>query len=182
MWLAGIAVLISRISTCNVPSINLRRGPSLFLFTESNLQSTSISSPDVRPDEATGNSPDQETTEQTSLLDPSHRHQNASNAFPSSRRTYLVQQMIQLRDATKAVLTSSVTNWFLPVVPVAIISESMGWGPVAVFLLNFFAMLPLASLLSYSTEELASNVGQVVGGLINATCGNLVELIVSSKE
>ncbi|KAJ6184189.1 hypothetical protein N7519_005490 [Penicillium mononematosum] len=36
----------------------------------------------------------------------------------------------------------------------------------------------LAALLSFATEELAKSVGQTVGGLINATFGNAVEMIV----
>ena len=45
---------------------------------------------------------------------------------------------------------------------------------------NFFAIIPLASLLSYATEELAAeHVGETVGGLINASFGNAVELIVA---
>jgi Ca2+:H+ antiporter len=38
------------------------------------------------------------------------------------------------------------------------------------------AILPLAALLSFATEELAKSVGQTVGGLINATFGNAVEM------
>jgi Ca2+:H+ antiporter len=48
-----------------------------------------------------------------------------------------------------------------------------------VFTLNFLAIFPLASLLSFSTDELSACVGQTFGGLLNATMGNAVELIVS---
>jgi Ca2+:H+ antiporter len=41
------------------------------------------------------------------------------------------------------------------------------------------AIFPLAELLSWSTEQVAASVGQTIGGLLNATCGNLVEMIVS---
>lgn len=39
--------------------------------------------------------------------------------------------------------------------------------------------MPLASLLSFATEELALRVGQTLGGLLNATLGNVTELIVA---
>ncbi|PHH91114.1 hypothetical protein CDD83_1595 [Cordyceps sp. RAO-2017] len=39
-------------------------------------------------------------------------------------------------------------------------------------------MLPLASMLTFATEQLAAVVGSVAGGLINATFGNAVEMIV----
>jgi len=48
-----------------------------------------------------------------------------------------------------------------------------------VFVLNFVAIVPLAALLSVGTEEIALYSGDVVGGLLNATFGNAVELIVS---
>jgi Ca2+:H+ antiporter len=50
---------------------------------------------------------------------------------------------------------------------------------MATFTLNFLAIIPLASLLSFATEQLAATMGQTLGGLVNATFGNAVELIVS---
>ncbi|KAK6438187.1 Vacuolar calcium ion transporter [Oleoguttula sp. CCFEE 5521] len=52
-------------------------------------------------------------------------------------------------------------------------------NPIAVFAVNFFAIVPLAALLSFATEELSVKLGQTLGGLMNATFGNAVELIVS---
>jgi Ca2+:H+ antiporter len=50
---------------------------------------------------------------------------------------------------------------------------------VAVFVVNFIAIIPLAALLSFATEEVALRTGETLGGLINATFGNAVELIVA---
>lgn len=50
---------------------------------------------------------------------------------------------------------------------------------IAIFVTSFLAIMPLAQLLSYGTEEIALRVGQTLGGLINATLGNAVELIVA---
>lgn len=52
-------------------------------------------------------------------------------------------------------------------------------APVAVFVINFIAIIPLAALLSYATEEIALRIGETLGGLMNATFGNAVELIVA---
>ncbi|KAH9444207.1 hypothetical protein Pst134EB_026586 [Puccinia striiformis f. sp. tritici] len=41
------------------------------------------------------------------------------------------------------------------------------------------AIIPLAKLLGFGTEEIAMRVGQTLGGLLNATLGNAVELIVA---
>lgn len=75
-------------------------------------------------------------------------------------------------------LVRDYVNVLLVFVPLGIIAGAMGWDSTAIFVLNFFAIIPLASLLSFATEELAATMGQALGGLMNATFGNAVELIV----
>jgi Ca2+:H+ antiporter len=79
----------------------------------------------------------------------------------------------------KFVLLSNYANFLLVFVPLGIISGALGWPPIAIFVLNFIAIIPLAALLSFATEELSNEVGDTLGGLVNATFGNAVELIVS---
>lgn len=43
----------------------------------------------------------------------------------------------------------------------------------------FLGIVPLAQLLGFATEELSMRMGQTVAGLMNATLGNAVELIVA---
>lgn len=74
---------------------------------------------------------------------------------------------------------SNYVNFLLVFVPLGIIAGLAHWSPTAVFVLNFLAIIPLASLLSFATEELSVKLGQTLGGLLNATFGNAVELIVS---
>lgn len=64
-------------------------------------------------------------------------------------------------------------------VPLGIIAGKMGWSSTAVFTINFFAIIPLAAVLSFATEEFSLKLGDTLGGLLNATFGNAVELIVS---
>jgi len=45
--------------------------------------------------------------------------------------------------------------------------------------MNFLAIIPLAKLLGESTEQLALHTSQSVGGLLNATYGNAVEIIIA---
>jgi hypothetical protein len=85
----------------------------------------------------------------------------------------------ETRMAIKATLLSDYANYLLVVVPFAILAGPLGWPKSVTFILNFLAIFPLAALLSYSTEELSASVGQIVGGLLNATFGNAVEMIVS---
>jgi Ca2+:H+ antiporter len=79
---------------------------------------------------------------------------------------------------TKITLLSNYVNILLIFVPLGIIAGAMGWNPTTVFALNFFAIIPLAAVLSFATEEISIKLGQTLGGLLNATFGNAVELIV----
>ena len=60
-----------------------------------------------------------------------------------------------------------------------IVAGKQEWSAGWVFGLNFAAIIPLAAVLSFATEEIASRLGETLGGLVNATFGNAVELIVS---
>ncbi|KAJ3144576.1 hypothetical protein HK101_002650, partial [Irineochytrium annulatum] len=70
-------------------------------------------------------------------------------------------------------------NLLLLALPLGLLSGRLEWGPVTTFFLNFCALIPLAKLLGESTEEMALYTGATLGGLMNATLGNLVELLVS---
>ncbi|KAJ1805851.1 hypothetical protein LPJ56_005265 [Coemansia sp. RSA 2599] len=73
---------------------------------------------------------------------------------------------------------SSWINVLLLLVPVGIASHPAKFPDVAIFLINFFAIVPLAKILGYATEQLALHLGDALGGLLNATFGNAVELLV----
>ncbi|EQL31519.1 hypothetical protein RJZ56_002933 [Blastomyces dermatitidis] len=79
----------------------------------------------------------------------------------------------------KATLLNSWINVLLVMVPVGIAIHHAHIDPIAIFVINFIAIIPLAAMLSYATEEIALRTGETVGGLLNATFGNAVELIVS---
>jgi Ca2+:H+ antiporter len=63
--------------------------------------------------------------------------------------------------------------------PVAIACEIMHAGPVAVFGFSALAIIPLAAFIGESTGHLAAHVGPSAGALINATFGNLAEMIIA---
>ena len=70
--------------------------------------------------------------------------------------------------------------WLLAVVPVLFIVEVV--KPEAhslLFILSILSIVPLAALLSHSTESVAAKTGDAVGGLLNATLGNLTELVIA---
>ncbi|KAI8619273.1 Sodium/calcium exchanger protein-domain-containing protein [Chytriomyces sp. MP71] len=64
-------------------------------------------------------------------------------------------------------------------VPIGLLSGVLGWSATAVFALNFCAIIPLAKVLDYATDQLSMRVGDTVGGLLNASFGNAVELIMA---
>src|SRR3954463_1292245 len=70
--------------------------------------------------------------------------------------------------------------WLLSLVPVLFVAKA--FKPEAhafLFLLSVAAIVPLAALMSHATEAVASRTGDAVGGLLNATLGNLTELIIA---
>jgi len=52
--------------------------------------------------------------------------------------------------------------------------------PIAIFLGAAISILGLAALLGAATEELGAHLGHRVGGILNATVGNVGEIIISS--
>jgi len=61
--------------------------------------------------------------------------------------------------------------------PLGFASAHMDWEPQYVFTLNFIAIIPLAWLIGKSTEDVAAKTGETLGGLLNATFGNVVEML-----
>jgi Ca2+:H+ antiporter len=71
--------------------------------------------------------------------------------------------------------------WLLALVPVALVAPKL--VPTAhtlLFVLSVLAIVPLAALLSHATESVAEKTGDTVGGLLNATLGNLTELVIAA--
>jgi Ca2+:H+ antiporter len=71
--------------------------------------------------------------------------------------------------------------WLLVLVPVALVAAKL--APTAhalLFVLAVLAIVPLAALLSRATEAVAEKTGDTVGGLLNATLGNLTELVIAA--
>src|ERR1700712_1978007 len=64
-------------------------------------------------------------------------------------------------------------------VPAAIAAELMHASPVTIFVLAALAIVPLSGFLGRATEEIAAYTGPTLGGLLNATLGNMAELIIA---
>ena len=71
-------------------------------------------------------------------------------------------------------------NWLLLFVPVAIGLEFLAPDRhLLIFVTSSLALLLLAAWLGWATEQLATRIGEGVGGPLNATFGNAAELIIA---
>lgn len=70
--------------------------------------------------------------------------------------------------------------WLLVFVPLVFAAQKLKpEAHTSLFVLSIFAIVPLAALLSHATESVAAKTGDAVGGLLNATFGNLTELVIA---
>ena len=70
--------------------------------------------------------------------------------------------------------------WMLVFVPIVLVAAAaVPHSHTLLFVLSVLAIVPLAALLSHATEAVAAKTGDAVGGLLNATLGNLTELIIA---
>jgi Ca2+:H+ antiporter len=69
-------------------------------------------------------------------------------------------------------------SWFLLVGPLSLWAVYREWSDTCIFWLTFIVMIPLAAILGDFTEEVALHTNEVTGGLINASFGNAVEVVV----
>jgi Ca2+:H+ antiporter len=108
--------------------------------------------------------------------------------LPTTERTSLLETTLEssdedktstLREALTDIVFGKWVSLFLIFMPFCFLAKHLQWGPVWSFWLNFLVMIPLAAILGDFTEEVAAHTNQVVGGLINATFGNAVEVVVA---
>lgn len=70
--------------------------------------------------------------------------------------------------------------WLLVLVPVVLVAQILKPDAhTTLFILSVLAIVPLAALLSRATETVAERTGDMLGGLLNATLGNLTELVIA---
>lgn len=126
-----------------------------------------------------------ETSEHEALLRPPQCGGNQATTTDLGARDSTNKQPEALGASIMRVLRTtlgcSYANLLLPFVFLGVMSGSYGWDDSITFVFSFLAILPLAALLSFATEELSKSVGHTLGGLINATFGNAVEMIVSFR-
>ena len=117
------------------------------------------------------------SNEHTSLLSRHPLRSSDGQPYWKDSRPF-ISWPAQFLHLTWQTLASNIVNVLLVFVPLGIIAGALHWNANVIFIFNFLAIIPLASLLSFATEELSVPLGQTLGGLLNATFGNAVELIV----
>ena len=70
-------------------------------------------------------------------------------------------------------------EWLLAFLPIALVLEFAHGPAVWIFVTSAVTILPLAGIIGHATEDLAARAGPQVGGLLNATFGNVTELIIA---
>ncbi|EMR86898.1 hypothetical protein ACHAP3_000044 [Botrytis cinerea] len=85
-----------------------------------------------------------------------------------------------LRSQLQNTIFNSWINILLIAAPVGIaLNYAGGVNGIVIFVVNFIAIIPLAAMLGFATEEISLHVGESLGGLLNASFGNAVEMIVA---
>jgi len=70
-------------------------------------------------------------------------------------------------------------NWLLVLAPISWVSDLALHRDLLTFLTAAGAIVPVAGIIGGATEQLSIHTGQRVGGLLNATFGNVTELVIS---
>ena len=104
--------------------------------------------------------------EQAAALGGKQRKQRTFFKHIEPKEPFTVRNQIQ------RTLFGSWINILLIAAPVGIVINYIhSVNRVAVFIVNFIAIVPLAAMLSFATEEIALRTGETLGGLLNATFG-----------
>lgn len=107
------------------------------------------------------------------VMDRFHRNKDNHTAMEhtATGQSQRPKQTFTFTGQLRATLLNSPINILLIMVPVGIGVHFTKLNPIGVFVINFIAIIPLAAILSYATEELALRTGETLGGLLNATFG-----------
>ena len=69
--------------------------------------------------------------------------------------------------------------WLLILAPIAVLLDHAKVAAGVIFFCAALAIIPFAKLIVQGTEQVAAHTGATIGGLLNATFGNLPELIIA---
>ncbi|KAF7799565.1 hypothetical protein EIP86_010802 [Pleurotus ostreatoroseus] len=126
-------------------------------------------------------------TDRTPLLPTSNGNSSPNGRSASPKPQTALQKFAELIKAEdgpsytaslRYFLFGSWLNILLVFVPLSYCSHVFNWDAGLRFLFSFIAIMPLAALLGTCTDQLSLKLGETLSGLLNATFGNAVEIIV----
>jgi|EP00945_MAST-04E_sp_MAST-4E-sp1_P007657 Ca2+:H+ antiporter len=83
-----------------------------------------------------------------------------------------------LQVVAREILLGHWMNILMLLTPLAFISKWSNWSEGVTFVASLLALCPFAERISFVTEDLAKYTNDTLGGLLNATFGNVTEVIV----
>lgn len=87
-------------------------------------------------------------------------HQKTVSSSIHSEKSSKRPRKISTKDGFMTIVKSSWVNVLLVFVPIGIASHFV-WSPTITFIMNFLAIIPLAKLLGFATEDIALRTGEV---------------------
>ncbi|KAJ2778442.1 hypothetical protein H4R18_004602 [Coemansia javaensis] len=112
----------------------------------------------------------------------SSNNNNSNNNSNNSSSGRTVPSLSGPPTALRSLQNAVCASWFnvlLVFVPLGYVAHYQRWPVVAVFVLNYLAIIPLSALIGLTIEEVSLRLGRTWGGVVNAVFGNTVELIIA---
>lgn len=88
------------------------------------------------------------------------RTNSLSSSFLAKSEKKKTPKQISAKEGCMVIVKSSWVNLLLVFVPIGIASNYV-WSPTVTFIMNFLAIIPLAKLLGFATEDIALRTGEV---------------------
>lgn len=96
--------------------------------------------------------------------------------LPTTGQSFVGKALVEYRESG---VSNKIFIGMLTLTPLAALADALAFPPLLTFFIAALAVVPLAKTMSDSTEALAHHVGPTIGGLLVATFGNAVELIIA---
>jgi Ca2+:H+ antiporter len=105
---------------------------------------------------------------------------NGSESTDKRRQPSVLSQGVAhyFKVTLSEIFLGSKLNVLLVLLPFAFASKFLGWGMSTTFVFSLLALVPFAERVSFVTEDVAKYTNETLGGLLNATFGNITELLV----
>mmetsp|Transcript_22081 Transcript_22081/g.59567 ORF Transcript_22081/g.59567 Transcript_22081/m.59567 type:complete len:403 (-) Transcript_22081:282-1490(-) len=108
--------------------------------------------------------------------EPSHEPEDGTDGYPDVMANGFAAY---LQHSLSVLILEERLNILMLTTPFAVLGAQQEWSEGLVFFFALVSIAPFAERISFVTEQLALYTNDTLGGLLNATFGNVTELIVS---